>query len=703
MSLRLKIWSILALVMCIVSVIAFLAQYQIIETDAENRLHQQAMDLRATLMATRRVYHKQFVDSGVVLDEKTLGFLPAHAMTRIAQEFSNWSQSGVYFNNVSDRPRNPANLADAEALAAMAWFRANPRAEEYINTLVDAQGRRFFHFAAPIWTEPYCLNCHSAPATSPPAIRQRYSEGYGYQVGDLRGVMSIRIPYDIAREAALAHWHSQVLWLAFMLLALLVSLGLLLDRYVTRRLQPLAAASQRIAKADYGVRVEDVRKDEIGALASGFNAMAEAIDQREAALHESQSSYRILAEYSWNWDYWIGADGVYRYVSPVCEQITGHPPSEFIADPGLFERLLFVEDQEIWRQHLADHLAHPQQYPHAYLTLRIRGADGGYRWIEHTCLPVFDSDGKCLGRRGVNMDMTERKRVEELEHYGAFQSGIAEMSTTVLHNIGNAITAVTQDAETIDHAGSELVRVALLLENNANHSRTELAGDNPAAAEVARRQCAIQLEAAGAIQRLSERTLRPRARALGESVGHIADIIRIQQSVARPNGQLSSFSLLRAIQSALDMQGDAFEKRGIVVEIKVDPGIDLVTLPHNHLLQSLVNAIRNSVEAIDARLHDAAYQGNLIVQAARLGDDRLRITLQDNGIGVDPAVRDKLFQFGFSTKERGSGFGLHSVAMFAQQVGGSVVLESDGIRSGARLVLELPLRFGHRELETTGQ
>lgn len=103
MSLRLKIWLILGLVMFGLSGLAITLHYRAIETDAQARMHQQALDLRAALMATRQVYHKQFIDSGLPLDDHTLGFLPAQAMSRIAEDFPHWTQSGVRFNNVSDR------------------------------------------------------------------------------------------------------------------------------------------------------------------------------------------------------------------------------------------------------------------------------------------------------------------------------------------------------------------------------------------------------------------------------------------------------------------------------------------------------------------------------------------------------------------------------------------------------------------------
>jgi PAS domain S-box-containing protein len=696
MSLRLKIWLSLGVVLFVLAGFAISLHYRAIETDAQSRMHQQALDLRAVLMATRRVYHKQFIDSGLPLDDHSLGFLPAHALSRIAEDFPHWTQSGVRFNNVSDRPRNPLNQADADELTAIAWFRQHPEAKEYTQPRTSKDGKNYFHFASPIWTEAYCLSCHATPETAPPTIRRRYDAGYGYQTGDLLGVMSIRIPSDSMRDVALAHWRREVAGLVVLLLFVFGAIGLLLNRFMTRRLLTLATASRRIAEGEYSTRVAIGSRDEIGVLAHSFNEMAAAVEQREKALRDSQQSYRILAEHSWNWDFWIGADGVYRYVSPACEAITGHPPADFMAAPGLFENLLHPDERLLWQQHLQHDLAPLQPHANAMLQLRIRQPDGGYRWIEHACVPVYDAKGFYLGRRGINLDIAERKRAEELEHFSAFQAGIAEMSTSVLHNIGNAITAVTQDAETIDHASGELLRVAALLESNGQRCREELAAHAATNASrieaLARRQCAIQLEAASAIQHLSEQTLRPRARSLGESVHHIAGIVRIQQTAARPNGVASSFSLTQAMRSALEMQGESFAKRGIEVSIAVAPEVDLVTLPHNRLLQALVNAIRNSVEAIDSRAEHGPFHASLSLSATALGEDRVRVEVADNGAGIAEGLSQKLFRFGFSTKQRGSGFGLHSVAMFAQQVGGQVTLSSDGPGLGARLVLELPRR-----------
>ena len=126
MRLRTKLLLILIPVfLALFSAIEFL-RYISIRNSVLTNMHREAKDIRSILMATRRVYHHQFLSSGIELTDKTLGFLPAHAMGRISSDFKNWTTGELYFNNVSDRPRNPKNAADLVEMEAINYFRKNP-------------------------------------------------------------------------------------------------------------------------------------------------------------------------------------------------------------------------------------------------------------------------------------------------------------------------------------------------------------------------------------------------------------------------------------------------------------------------------------------------------------------------------------------------------------------------------------------------
>ncbi|MCG5516582.1 MULTISPECIES: EAL domain-containing protein [unclassified Ectothiorhodospira] len=129
-------------------------------------------------------------------------------------------------------------------------------------------------------------------------------------------------------------------------------------------------------------------------------------------LRDSEARYRILADYSPVWDYWFGPEGQYRYISPACLTISGHPPGAFMDDPDLFARLIEPEDRPRWEQHEAAVREQDDPMPHHSMEFCLRHADGEIRWIEHECQPVIAKDGSYQGRRGVNRDITDRKRAE---------------------------------------------------------------------------------------------------------------------------------------------------------------------------------------------------------------------------------------------------------------------------------------------------
>lgn len=165
--------------------------------------------------------------------------------------------------------------------------------------------------------------------------------------------------------------------------------------------------------------------------------------------------YAALSDYTPDWDYRIAPDGRYRYVSPACEPICGHPPEDFLADPGLMERLVLPEDREMWRAHLREVLdpnagsAHQQ---HSAMELRVIDAHGQLRWIEHRCEPAWDAEGRFDGRRGINHDITRLKDAEaalaRANHLyatlGAFNQVLlrAESSTVLLQELCRIVVEV---------------------------------------------------------------------------------------------------------------------------------------------------------------------------------------------------------------------------------------------------------------------
>jgi C4-dicarboxylate-specific signal transduction histidine kinase len=111
-------------------------------------------------------------------------------------------------------------------------------------------------------------------------------------------------------------------------------------------------------------------------------------------------------------------------------------------------------------------------------------------------------------------------------------------------------------------------------------------------------------------------------------------------------------------------------------------------LDRHKVLQILVNLIRNSKYALDERGHADKV---MTLRIGRAGPERIAISVIDNGVGIRPENIHRIFEHGFTTRKHGHGFGLHSGALAAKELGGSLTALSDGPDQGAAFTLELPV------------
>ena len=134
----------------------------------------------------------------------------------------------------------------------------------------------------------------------------------------------------------------------------------------------------------------------------------------EERVRKSETKYRIVADNTYAWEFWVNPDGNFIYVSPSCKRITGYDADEFLADPDLADHIIHPDDKSSVVNHRHDIGAKGVS---GEIEFRIIRRDGSYRWVSHICQPVFDEHGHFLGRRGSNRDSTLRKQAEEeLKH-----------------------------------------------------------------------------------------------------------------------------------------------------------------------------------------------------------------------------------------------------------------------------------------------
>jgi PAS domain S-box-containing protein len=150
----------------------------------------------------------------------------------------------------------------------------------------------------------------------------------------------------------------------------------------------------------------------------------------QQALKESENKYQIVADNTYDWEFWSSPEGKYLYVSPSCKRITGLDPEEFLKDPDLHRRIIHPDD----RLCFDDHLQKVEGKKAGEVEYRIIRPDGAIRWIHHACQPVFDSDGNYLGHRGSNRDITERKiKEEELRQLNRVLKALSDSNQAMMH------------------------------------------------------------------------------------------------------------------------------------------------------------------------------------------------------------------------------------------------------------------------------
>ncbi|MHB8789571.1 MAG: sigma 54-interacting transcriptional regulator [Desulfobulbaceae bacterium] len=176
----------------------------------------------------------------------------------------------------------------------------------------------------------------------------------------------------------------------------------------------------------------------------GFLGLIQDISARvaqEEQLRKTKLLYRTVSDFTYDWEYWREPDGLFRYISPSCERITGYRPEEFMDNPELLHEIVLPEDREIWERHSRESI---EELTRREVQFRIVRRDGTIRWIEHACQPMVGEGGELLGFRASNRDITQRKSVEE-----ELRRALAEISA--LEKKLEAETAYLREEINLEH------------------------------------------------------------------------------------------------------------------------------------------------------------------------------------------------------------------------------------------------------------
>ncbi|HEV3272746.1 MAG TPA: CHASE sensor domain-containing protein [Candidatus Methylacidiphilales bacterium] len=530
-----------------------------------------------------------------------------------------------------------------------------------------------------------------------PIVRDGEALGTVYVVSDLNALYSRLGKYALIAVGV---------FFASGLVAFLLSsqLGRLISGPILSLVQTTHAVT---VEKNYSVRAVKQSDDELGVLIDAFNEMLKQIQERDAALQKShvelENRVKERTEEVVNSLSLIRAtlesttDGI--LVTDGRGQVTSFN-EKFLEMWNIPHEVADLKDEQKILEAASPQLKDSEQFLLRINELYADPERGSFDLLQFKDGRVFERysmpqrvEEKCVGRVWSIRDITERKRSEsELEQAHkqlmdtSRQAGMAEVATSVLHNVGNVLNSVNVSSTLVSNQVrkskvANLPKVVALLNEHAADLGVFLTND-PKGKQLP-----------GYLGQLAEHlvgeqtTVLKELQLLHENIEHIKDIVVMQQSYARISGVVETVKITDLIEDALRLNLGALQRHGVEVvrEYEDMPSMDV---EKHKILQILVNLVRNAKYACDESLRT---DKQMTLRATK-SDGQIQIAIIDNGIGIPAENLIRIFNHGFTTRKDGHGFGLHSAVLTAMELGGSLRVHSDGPDKGATFTLELPYK-----------
>ncbi len=364
----------------------------------------------------------------------------------------------------------------------------------------------------------------------------------------------------------------------------------------------------------------------------------------EKALMVCELKFRLLSEYTFDWEYWVDQYGKFVYISPSCKRITGYSREEFISDPQLVFKMVRPDHVEKVRHH---YLIEGKKELLSSFSMKfpIITKAGKEIWLEHNCIPLFDDNGDYAGRRGNNRDITAEKNAEkekiQLEaefHQAQKMESIGRLAGGVAHDYNNALNVII--------GYTELALTNIKPGEPLHDDLNEVIRAAGRAADITRQLLAFA----------RKQTIAPKALDLNENVENMLKMLR------HLIGENIDFAWLPGKNLWL---------------VKMDP---------SQIDQILANLCVNARDAIDGtgkitietatKIFDSAYCND---HPGFIPGEFVMLTVSDNGCGIDKKIMKKIFEPFFTTKDvdKGTGLGLSMVYGIIKQNKGFINVYSE--------------------------
>ena len=321
--------------------------------------------------------------------------------------------------------------------------------------------------------------------------------------------------------------------------------------------------------------------------------------------------------------------------------------------------------------------------------------DGRETWAISSKMPLRNNAGEIIGTMGISKDITQLKQAEaqlavsnQQLMVASRQAGMAEVATGVLHNVGNVLNSVNVSATLVaDHVrhtkAVNIAKVSAMLDQH----KADLAGflTKDPRGQMIPNYLAILSESLVEEQKSMTTELDH----LRKNIEHIKEIVAMQQSYAKTSGVIETVCVPDMIEDALRINAGSLARHEVAVSRDYQTR-GVVTTDKHKVMQILINLVRNAKYACD----ESGRTDKQIPVRTVGGDRSVKILIIDNGVGIPAENLTRIFNHGFTTRKTGHGFGLHSGALAAREIGGSLSVQSDGLGAGAAFTLELPFKPG---------
>ncbi len=323
--------------------------------------HVQSID--SLFMVHRNYYQNLYLNKSIPLNAQTLKGLPAYSASIISEKFSALNQFQITIQTVSDRARNPKNSANTHELKAIEYFKHNPTEKSYLK-----KEALFFQYAKPLFIEQKCLKCHGKKEDAPKFISQKYDTAYNYKVGDVRGILSIKMPIAPIHELFYTQFLKSI-WYDSLLLCIIFGIAYYLIRFFSKLNDRLKLT----------------------------------LDEKTADLQDSISyleSYKVAIDKGLIVTR-TTPDGIITYANENFYKTSGFTEEEVIGKPHniirhpdnpkrLFENMWkSIQDKKSWRGHLKN-----------------RAKDGRSYWVDTHISPILDSQGEIVEFIAIRHEIT---------------------------------------------------------------------------------------------------------------------------------------------------------------------------------------------------------------------------------------------------------------------------------------------------------